>query len=149
MDIDTNTRNGTSTVTPGNSSEHEDDTTLNKPIPIDTDMLAHSVLSPTPDEPILIDTDMPDHPELSPMPDEPIPIDTDTPDHPGHSRTPEVQSTTHRRLTIASLCNPSNEDLYVRPYRADTLFDKTLEPVRVPSRIRGCSSESLYIYIFL
>jgi hypothetical protein len=149
MDIDTNTRNGTSTVTPGDSSEHEDDTTPNEPIPIDTDMPSYSGLSPMLDESILIDTDMPDHTELSPTPDEPIPIDTDTPDHPGHSPTPEVQSTTHRRLTIASLCNPSNEDLYVRPHRADTLFDKTLEPVRVPSRIRGCSSESLYIYIFL
>ena len=107
MDIDTNNHNGISTMTPGDSSEHEDDTTPNEHIPLDMDM----------------------------------------PDHPGHSPTPEVQSTTHHRPTIASLCNPSNEDIYVRPHRADTLFDKTLEPVQIPSRIRGCSSESLYIYM--
>jgi len=147
MDINTNTRNGTSTMTPGDSSEHEDDMTPNEPIPIDTDMPTHPGLSLTPDEPILIDMDMPDHSELSPTPDEPIPIDTDMPNHPGHSPMLEVQSITHRRLTIASLCNPSNEDLYIHPHQADMLFDKTLEPVRVLSRIRGCSSESLYIYI--
>jgi len=72
-----NTRNSTSTVTPGDSSEHEDDTTLNEPIPMDTDM--------------------PAHPGLSPM------LDEHMPDHPGHSPMLEVQSTTHHRLTIASL----------------------------------------------
>ena len=56
-------------------------------------------------------------------------------DHPGLSPTPEVQSTTHRRLNIMSLCNPNNEDPDVHPHCADTLFDKTLEPVRVPLRL--------------
>ena len=134
----------TSTMTLGNSSEHKDDMMLNESISIDTDMPAHLRLSLMPDEPILIDTDMPDYSELSLMPDEPILIDIDMPDHPGHSSMPEVQSTTHCRLTIMSLCNPSNKDLYVCPYHADMLFNKTLEPC-----IQGCSSESLYIHIYI
>jgi len=118
MDIDTNSRNGTSTMTPGDSLEYEDDTTPNEPIPMDTDMPAHPGLSPT--------------------------LDEYMPDHPGHSPMLEVQSTTHHRLTISSLCNPSNEDIYVHPHRMDILFNKTLEPVQVPLCVRGCSSESLY-----
>lgn len=127
MDIDMNTRNGTSIVTMGDSSGH--DTRPNAPIPIDMAM--------------------PDYPEFSPTPGEPISTDMGMPDHPGLSPTLEVQSTTHRRLNIMSLCNPNNEDPDVRPHCADTLFDKTLEPVRVPLRSRGCSCESIYIYIYI
>ena len=62
-------------------------------------------------------------------------------DPPASSPTPDAQSNTNRRLTIAALCNPNDEDPYIRPPPASEPIDQNLETNHLPSWVKGCKCE--------
>ena len=52
----------------------------------------------------------------------------------------------HRRLTIASLCNPMDEVVDIRQPQASSLFDRNLDAAHKPSWIKDYTCEQLFLY---